>query len=238
MKTIILAGGLGSRISEETLYRPKPLIEVAGKPMIEHIMEIYSAQGFSDFVVATGYLGHLFEPWAQGLKHKYKIALVDTGLDSMTGGRLRKCIEIFDDKEFLATYGDGVGNIAISEGIDLHHANDALVTLTAVKPPVRFGALTLSGNKVQEFKEKDAEDENWINGGFFVLSREVTNWVSSETTVFESDVLPKIAGIGRVFAHLHRGFWHPMDTLKEKQSLDSLAKLTTPPWLLLDRNTD
>jgi glucose-1-phosphate cytidylyltransferase len=156
----------------------------------------------------------------------------------MTGGRLRKCIEIFDDKEFLATYGDGVGNIAISEGIDLHHANDALVTLTAVKPPVRFGALTLSGNKVQEFKEKDAEAENWINGGFFVLSREITNWVSSETTVFESDVLPKIAGIGRVFAHLHRGFWHPMDTLKEKQSLDSLAKLTTPPWLLLDRKTD
>lgn len=236
MKTIILAGGLGSRISEETLHRPKPLIEVAGKPIIEHIMDIYSAQGFTDFVVATGYLGYLFEPWAVKLKSKYKITLVDTGLDSMTGGRLRKCIEAFDDKEFLATYGDGVGNVAISAGIDLHHSKAALVTLTAVRPPSRFGALELDGDRVSRFKEKDKVDESWINGGFFVLSREIANWISNEKSVFESDVLPKISAAGRVFAHLHKGFWHPMDTLKEKESLDSLGRRTSPPWLMLNQD--
>ena len=182
-------------------------------------------------------ISEYFSNYADTFGPLVTIKVIDTGLETATGGRLLRLRPLLDS-DFLMTYGDGLSNVDLGKVVSYHRTHQRLATVTAVRPPARFGTIRIQNGVVTSFSEKDPQDVGWINGGFFVLSREVTNWVSSETTVFESDVLPKIAGIGRVFAHLHRGFWHPMDTLKEKQSLDSLAKLTTPPWLLLDRNTD
>lgn len=231
MKTIILAGGLGSRISEETITKPKPLVELQGRPIIEHIIEIYMNHGFNDFIVATGYLGHLFDGWRRSLPRKIQISLIDTGQMTMTAGRIARCLRHFDDKDFFVTYGDGLANVDLNAVYTLHRETGSVVTLTAVKPPVRFGSLQLDNNRVTSFNEKDPRFENWINGGFFAMNRTIGDYISNDSTVLERDVLPIIAAQQKLYAHFHDGFWHPMDTLREKQALEILARETPPPWL-------
>lgn len=231
MKIILLAGGLGTRISEETDTKPKPMVLIAGKPLLWHLMNIYAKQGFSDFVIATGYKGEVIHDWVSTLEEPWKVQALDTGEQTQTGGRIKKCISAFNDELFLATYGDGLGNINISNVLKLHNSNSGHATLTAVRPPARFGYVKFDGHKVHHFGEKNQSDEGWINGGFFVLNREVSEYISNDSEPFETGALPRLAGENLLNAYKHEGFWQPMDTLREKLDLEKLAISTPPPWL-------
>lgn len=244
MKAVILAGGRGTRISEETGIRPKPMIEIGGKPLLWHIMKIYGAHGITDFVVALGYKGYLIkEYFANYYLHTsdvtfdianndmtvhrssaepWRITLVDTGLETMTGGRIKRCAPYLGSEAFCCTYGDGVGDVDISAVIAAHRANGALVTLTAVQPPGRFGVLEIDGDEVTRFREKPHGDGAWINAGFSVVEPQTLDLVTSDDTVWEYEPLETLAADGRVSVYRHSGFWHPLDTMRDKETLEKL----------------
>lgn len=232
MKVIILAGGLGTRISEETVDKPKPMVLIDGKPVLWHIMKIYALQGFKEFVVATGFKGEVIVDWVSSLKSDWEITPADTGLETQTGGRIKKCMEMFPGEKMMATYGDGVGNVNLGELINFHTARKTLATLTATRPPARFGYLGIKNGIVEHFGEKSQSDAGWINGGFFVLEPEVASFINADSEPFETGALPSLAKKGQLSAYKHYGFWQPMDTLREKQDLTALAAKGTPPWFL------
>ena len=232
MKVVILAGGLGTRISEETSDKPKPMVPIDGKPILWHIMNIYAQQGFSDFVVATGYKGEVIADWVHSLESDWTISAIDTGLETQTGGRIKRCMDLYPGERMFATYGDGVGNVNIKELVAFHDSHKKLATLTAVRPPARFGYLGMENGQVLHFGEKNQSDAGWINGGYFVLEAKVSDYIKSDSEPFETGALPKLAGEGELMAFEHGGFWQPMDTLREKQDLEKLAHEGHPPWLI------
>jgi len=232
MKVILLAGGLGTRISEETDTKPKPMVLINGKPLIWHLMSIYAKQGFKDFVVATGYKGEIIHRWVKELDENWNVEALDTGETTQTGGRIKKCIEKFPDESYMATYGDGLGNVNIERLLRIHNQNSATVTLTAVRPPARFGSVKLDGVKVHHFGEKNQSDEGWINGGFFALRPDVVDQIGDYSEPFETGALPRLADVNLLNAYKHEGFWQPMDTLREKLELEKFAKSNPIPWLV------
>lgn len=233
MKVIILAGGLGTRISEETETKPKPMVEIGGKPIIWHLMSIFAKQGFKDFILALGYKQEIARSWVNNFKNEdnWNIDSLDTGLDTQTGGRILKCMSQYSDQRFIVTYGDGLANISVDSLIDFHFAHKKIATVTAVRPPARFGHLKISQNRVTRFGEKDQAEEGWINGGFFVLESKTMNYIGGDFDLFETGALPKLASEGELMAFKHSGFWKPMDTLREKNELNELALQSTPPWM-------
>lgn len=231
MKTIILAGGLGSRISEETDIRPKPMVEIGGKPLLWHIMQIYLKYFNTEFIIATGYKADVIDEYIKKEKFNFKVSTFYTGIDSATGERIKLILNSISDEKIFVTYGDGVANINVKELLDFHNKSNRMVTLTAVKPPPRFGSLLLNGNIVKEFSEKNALSEGWINGGFFVLEREVLKFLEKKNSSFEGDSLPNIAKESQLMAYFHNGFWKPMDTLRDKRDLQALCATGAPPWL-------
>jgi glucose-1-phosphate cytidylyltransferase len=231
MKTIILAGGLGTRISEETDTKPKPMVLLDDKPIIWHLMSIFAKQGFEEFVIATGYKGHVIHDWVESLQTTWEITPLDTGEDTLTGGRIRKCMEYVGEERVFATYGDGLGNVNLSKLIDFHEHQGRLATVTAVRPPARFGLLESSNGLVTSFSEKNQTQSGWINGGFFVLEPSVKNYIRSDAEAFETGAIPLLVNNSQLSAYHHADFWQPMDTLREKQELAKLTARTTPPWL-------
>lgn len=232
MKVVILAGGLGTRISEETESKPKPMVLLDDKPIIWHIMNIYAAQGFHDFIIATGYKGEIIREWIESELHEnWKVTALDTGLATMTGGRIRKCLELLPGERVLATYGDGLGNIDLHKLINVHETQKCIATVTAVRPPARFGVLECENGLVKHFGEKNQADAGWINGGFFVLEPEVLEFIKNDFDAFEQTSLPELADSGNLAAFQHQGFWQPMDTLRERDLLAVLAKEKNPPWM-------
>lgn len=253
MKAVILAGGLGTRISEETSFRPKPMVEIGGKPILWHIMKLYSYYGIQEFVVCCGYKGYIIKEYfanyflhmsdvtfdmsrnSMEVHHRnaepWKVTLVDTGDQTMTGGRLKRVARYIEDDElFCLTYGDGVSDVNISELIAFHRSSGVMATLTAIYPPGRFGALELSGNKVRRFSEKPQGDGSMINGGFFVLSPTVLSYIAGDQTFWEKEPMERLAAEGQLAAFKHAGFWQPMDTLRDKQRLEELWEGGNPPW--------
>lgn len=231
MKVIILAGGLGTRISEETMEKPKPMVLLNGQPLLWHLMKIFELNGINDFVVAAGYKSEVIEQWAHSLKSSWKIEVLDTGLDTQTGGRIRMCMDHIGDETVMATYGDGLANINISKLLDFHDKQGALGTVTAVRPPARFGYIKSGNGLVTHFGEKEQADAGWINGGFFVLENAVKKYVFDMSEPFETGALPRLVAEEQLSSYHHPGFWKPMDTLREKIELESLAELDPPPWL-------
>ena len=253
MNAVILAGGLGTRISEDTSTRPKPMIEIGGKPILWHIMKAYSHHGINDFIICCGYKGYVIKEYFanyflhmsdvtfdmehnqmevhQRYAEPWKVTLVDTGEETMTGGRLKRVADYVKDEElFCLTYGDGVSDINITELIAFHKAQNTKATLTATLPPGRFGALDMSGNKVNSFMEKPQGDGAMINGGFFVLSPEVINYIKDDKTIWEREPLERLAQEGDLAAFHHTGFWQPMDTLRDKVHLEELWQSGNAPW--------
>ena len=252
MKAVILAGGRGSRLAEETDVRPKPLVEIGGRPIIWHIMHIYAAAGITDFVVCAGYKGFLLKEYFANLAlHNadvrvhlgtarvdfleespvdWSVTVADTGRDTMTGGRVRRARKYLDDEPFCLTYGDGVADVDVRRVIDLHRSSGRLVTMTAVRPRARFGILDLDGSHVNAIHEKDPSRERYVNGGFFVVDPAAIDYVEGDDSVWESEVLPRLAADGQLSAYAHDGFWQPMDTLWEKELLDEMWQTETAPW--------
>ena len=231
MKAIILAGGLGTRISEETGDKPKPMVLLDDKPILWHLMDIYARQGVTEFVIATGYLGNIIHDWVDELDSPWKITALDTGLDTLTGGRIRMCLEFVGTEPVFATYGDGLGNVNINTLLNFHKQQGRLATVTAVRPPARFGLLESSNGLVTNFTEKNQADGGWINGGFFVLEPDVKDYILQDMEPFETGALPKLVSGSNLSAYHHEGFWQPMDTLREKQELAKMALSGKPPWL-------
>lgn len=230
MKVIILAGGLGTRISEETGDKPKPMVLIDDRPIIWHLMNIFAAQGFKDFVIAAGYKCEVIQEWVAKSEFEWSVEVLDTGLNTQTGGRIKKCIQNFPNDNFLATYGDGLGNVNINALVNFHQIHGKLATVTAVHPPARFGVLDIENGSVVHFGEKVQTGSGWINGGFFVLSRQVSEYVLDDSEPFETGALPRLAFERQLMAFEHSGFWQPMDTLREKLDLQKLAKLIPTPW--------
>ena len=232
MKVVILAGGFGTRISEETEHKPKPMVLIGGVPIIHHLMQAYALNGITDFVVACGYKKEVIFEWIEKSDFgNWNVQAIDTGLETQTAGRIRKCMEFFPNEDLLVSYGDGLGNVDIQKSIQLFKETEALVVVTAVRPPARFGLLQIEGTSVTHFAEKDHTQSDWINGGFFVVSAKVKNLIQADSESFEFTTLPSITHLGKVHALFHHGFWKPMDTLREKNELEELAKLVPPPWL-------
>ncbi len=255
MKAVILAGGLGTRLSEETNLKPKPMLEIGGKPILWHIMKIYSFYGINHFIICCGYKGYVIkEYFANYFLHmsdvtfhmdvdnkmeihlkkneSWKVTLVDTGDFTQTGGRLARVSSFLDNDSFCFTYGDGVSNINIGELIKYHDNEGHLATLTAVQPPGRYGSLSLKGNTVNQFREKADGDNAWVNGGFFILEPDVINRIKGDETSWENDVLPQLASDGELSAFRHSGFWHSMDTLRDLNSLEKIWSDGYAPWKL------
>jgi glucose-1-phosphate cytidylyltransferase len=231
MKVIILAGGYGTRISEETDNKPKPMVLLDDKPILWHVMNIYAKQGFNDFTIATGYKGEVIHDWVKDLKTTWSVEALDTGLETLTGGRIKKAVDHISEDRVMVTYGDGVGNINVKDLLEFHRTHGRLATVTAVRPPSRFGVLHSSNGVVTDFGEKNQADAGWINGGFFVIEKEITSFIHKELDAFEADVLPRLVHTRQLMSFHHTGFWQPMDTLREKNELSRLAKESTPPWL-------
>ena len=225
MKVIILAGGFGTRISEYTKTIPKPMILVNKKPIILHIMQHYAKYGFTNFYIALGYKGSVIKNYFKNKKFRWNINLIDTGLKTMTGGRLKKLKKFFKKNEtFMMTYGDGISNVNIKKLLTFHKKNKKLVTLTAVRPPARFGVIKLKGNFVNYFKEKSKMDEGWINGGFFVMNAKFLNFIKNSQTFLEKEPLERATKKKQLAAFKHRGFWQCMDTKRDKDKLDEILK--------------
>ena len=225
MKIVILAGGFGSRLSEYTKLIPKPMVEVNKKPILIHIMKHYAKYGFKEFYIALGYKGKIIKDYFKKRKfNNWKINLIDTGLKTMTGGRLKRLKKILEKETFMMTYGDGLSNINIKKLLNFHQKNKNIVTLTAVRPPARFGVLKLSGNKIKYFKEKSKLDTGWINGGFFVMEPSIFKYIKSDKTYLERDPLEKLTQIKKISAFRHQGFWQCMDTKRDKELLDEILK--------------
>lgn len=251
MKAVILAGGVGTRISEESMLKPKPMIEIGGKPILWHIMKIYSAHGIQDFVICCGYKAYVIKDYFanyflhvsdvtfdiaqnkmqvhQNGAEPWKVTLVDTGLDTMTGGRLKRVRPYLGSEDFCFTYGDGLADLNLADLAAFHRRQNALATVTSVRPPGRFGALVTNGTKVLSFQEKP-EGSGWINGGFFVLSPQVMDYIEGDQTVWEREPLERLARKGQLAAYPHEGFWHPMDTLRDKNHLEELWNSGKAPW--------
>lgn len=254
MKAVILAGGFGTRLSEETAIKPKPMVEIGGQPILWHIMKIYSAYGINDFIICCGYKGYVIKEFFadyflrmsdvtfdmrsnQMDVHKrnaepWRVTLVDTGENTMTGGRLQRVKEHIGNETFCFTYGDGVSNINIAKLIEFHREQKTLATLTAVQPPGRFGAISLGKKqtKITSFREKPQGDGAWINGGYFVLESEVIDYIDNAATVWEQEPLKKLAHLEQLSAYRHSGFWQPMDTLRDKNYLENLWESGDAPW--------
>ena len=235
MKIVILAGGLGTRISEETENKPKPMVLLNEKPILWHLMNVFSKQGYKDFVLALGYKQEVARSWAQSFNNteNWTIDAFDTGLETQTGGRIKRCMQKYLGQRLLITYGDGLANISIQKLLDFHLSHGKLATVTAVRPPARFGYLHIEEKKVTKFGEKIQSDEGWINGGFFILDPQVIDYINSDSDLFETSSLPDLAQSGELMAFQHDGFWKPMDTLREKNELEDLSRQTLPPWLNL-----
>jgi glucose-1-phosphate cytidylyltransferase len=238
VRVIIIAGGKGTRIMEETVIKPKPMVAINGKPMLWHIMNIFSLQGFNEFIISTGYLHEIIDEWIASSNdffdsegRKYSVESFYTGEETQTGGRISKIMERNSGEKFLATYGDGLANVSINNLIAFHDSKSRLATLTAVRPPARFGYLNINDGIVTRFGEKNQADEGWINGGFFVLEPEVINYIDSPETPFETGALHKLSQKDQLSAYQHYSFWQPMDTLREKIDLELLSKSSAPPWL-------
>jgi len=258
MKAVILAGGLGTRISEETHLKPKPMVEIGGKPILWHIMKLYSAHGINDFIVCCGYKGYIIKEYFanyflhmsdvtfdmqenrmevhQRYAEPWRVTLVDTGENTLTGGRLKRVSEyVVDEEAFCFTYGDGLSDVNISATVEFHLQHGRLATVTAVQPPGRYGALELNGQCVEGFAEKPKGDGGWINGGFFVLSPKVLSLIASDSTSWEVEPLTQLAAQGQLMAYEHAGFWQPMDTLREKNMLEDLWVSGAAPWKMWSR---
>jgi glucose-1-phosphate cytidylyltransferase len=231
MKVILLAGGLGTRISEETSDKPKPMVLLGDKPIIWHLMSIFAAQGFDDFVIACGYKGEIITDWVEKLETPWKIEAFDTGLNTQTGGRISQCMNKFPEERVFATYGDGLGNIDLIKLLDFHQTHKKKATVTAVRPPARFGVLESENGCVTHFGEKNQADAGWINGGFFLLEPSVSKHVLSDSEPFETGALPRLVEESELMAYHHSGFWQPMDTLREKHDLEKLLSSGEIPWL-------
>ena len=254
MKIAILAGGLGTRISEETDTKPKPMVLIDDKPILWHLMNTFALQGFNEFVLALGYKSEVIKRWLVDLhelegnftveinkqkikkieklnSNDWKVTALETGLDSQTGGRVSKILTFLKNERVIVTYGDGLANVNINKLLEFHESHGKLATVTAVRPPARFGYLELEDSTVTHFGEKNQLDTGWINGGFFVLEPEVVNYIDSDTEPFEVGALPRLAKEKNLKAFMHSGFWQPMDTLRERNDLANMAKLTPPPWL-------
>jgi glucose-1-phosphate cytidylyltransferase len=256
MKAVILAGGLGTRISEETTVRPKPMVEIGGMPILWHIMKIFSYHGVNDFIVCCGYKGHMIKEFFSSyvlrssnvtydlannsmelhdnVTEPWKVTLIDTGPDTLTGGRLRRVKDYIGNETFCFTYGDGVSDIDITKLIDFHKENATLATLTAVQPPGRFGAISLQTDqtKISHFREKPDGDGAWINGGYFVLEPEAIDFIEGDSTTWENEPMQELARQGQLNAYKHTGFWQSMDTLRDKNMLEELWLEDSPPWKL------
>ena len=230
LKAVILAGGYGTRISEESDLIPKPLIEIGGKPILWHIMKIYLAHKIDDFVICLGYKGEKIKEYFEQFDSKlWNIQLIDTGVDTMTGGRLKR-IQGEIDNTFCVTYGDGLSDVNLNNLITFHKEKKSLATLTAIHPPERFGVLNLSGDYVKEFHEKHTGESSWINGGFFVFEPEIFDYLQNDSTVLERAPLETLAKEQKLAAFKHNGFWHPMDTLRDKKHLEDLWASEKAPW--------
>ena len=251
MKAVILAGGQGTRISEETYLKPKPMVEIGGKPILWHIMKSYSHYGINEFVICLGYKGYLIKEYFANYAlhesdftidiqknsldiHKnnadpWKVTLIDTGEESMTGGRIKRISKYLDDT-FCLTYGDGLSDVNISESISHHKKNKTIGTLTAVQPPGKFGSVTIENNMVTTFQEKPKGDAGWVNGGFFVLEPEIIDYIEGDDTMFEREPLRQLTQENQLSAYHHNGFWHPMDTLSDKRKLEQLWSKGNAPW--------
>lgn len=232
MRVILLAGGLGTRISEETSDKPKPMVLIDDKPIIWHLMNIYALQGYTDFVIAGGYRVEVIRSWVKTLNSEWNIEVLDTGLETQTGGRIRMCMEHIGSERVFATYGDGLGNVNLKKLLEFHLSHGKLATLTTVRPPARFGVLESENGLVTHFGEKSQTDAGWINGGFFVLEPIVTKYVKNIVEPFETGALPRLVNEEELMAYEHYGFWQPMDTLREKMDLAELASQSNPPWLV------
>ena len=255
MKAVILAGGLGSRLSEETGLRPKPMVEIGGKPILWHILNIYSCYGFDEFVVALGYRGEVIKEYFlnffalnnditldlasgattvhHGRQPRWKVHLVDTGPATQTGGRVKRLKKwMGEDKTFMMTYGDGVANVDLRALLRFHESHGKLATVTTVRPPARFGGMLFEGDRVREFMEKPQAGEGWINGGFFVLNRGIFDYIAGDETLWEREPMERLAADGELMAYRHEGFWQPMDTLRERKVLEDLWASGTAPWKL------
>lgn len=231
MKVVILAGGLGTRLSEETQKIPKPMVEIGGQPMLCHIMNIYAAHGFKDFIVACGYKAEVIEDYfAENPLSDGRVECVDTGLETMTGGRLLRLKDLIGEGPFMVTYGDGVGAIDITALAAFHKSHGKPATVTAVHPPARFGGLELEGNRVDVFAEKSPAHAGWINGGFFVFEPSVLDYIEDDATSLEAAPLRRLAEEDQLMAFRHEGFWKPMDTLREKNELEALWEEGAAPW--------
>jgi glucose-1-phosphate cytidylyltransferase len=254
LKVIILAGGLGTRISEETENKPKPMVLIDDKPILWHLMSIFSRQGYDEFVLALGYRSDVIKRWLLDLndlsgdieintlsrkvihhgeqeKLSWKVVALETGLNTQTGGRIARCMKFIPGERVIATYGDGLANINIDKLLAFHLSHGKKATVSAVRPPARFGHMEFNGSVVTHFGEKNQIDAGWVNGGFFVLEPEVSNFVLNPDEPFETGALPRLADEGELMAYKHDGFWMPMDTIREKNKLVELANLPTPPWL-------
>jgi glucose-1-phosphate cytidylyltransferase len=237
VKVIIIAGGLGTRIAEETEDKPKPMVLINDKPIIWHLMNIFCLQGLSDFIISTGYKSEVIENWVQNNQildsnsEKMNIKIINTGLNTQTGGRITEVMKTLTEEKVIATYGDGLANISINKLLEFHASHGKLATVTAVRPPARFGYMKIENNKVTHFGEKQQSDEGWINGGFFVLNSKVVDYVESLHEPFETGALVKLANESNLMAYHHEGYWQPMDTLREKKELEKEALLETPAWL-------
>jgi glucose-1-phosphate cytidylyltransferase len=253
MKCAILAGGLGTRLSEETVIRPKPMIEIGGRPILWHIMKIYSAHGINDFVICLGYKGYVIKEYFsnyflhmsdvtfdlrdnsirvhQAKVEPWTVTLVDTGESTQIGGRIKRILPYVQGEEaFCVTYGDGVGDVDVTAAIELHRKAGRLATVTAAQPPGRFGAIRHDGNRVTGFQEKPLGDGGWINGGFFVLSPQIGRYIEGDQVVWEREPMERLAAEEQLTVYFHRGFWHPMDTLRDRKYLESLWESGKAPW--------
>lgn len=253
MKAVILAGGFGTRLAEETDTIPKPMIKIGGRPVLWHIMKMYSAHGINDFIICCGYKGYIIKEYFanyclhmsdvtfdmqnnamevhQSSAEPWRVTLVDTGLETMTGGRLKRAFPYLDkEEEFCFTYGDGVSDVDITKLIKFHKKQKTLATLTAAQPPGRFGSLNLDKNKISSFEEKPQGDGGWINGGFFVLSPKIIDYIKNDQTTWEREPLETLAKEGNLSAFVHKGFWQPMDTLRDKIHLNTLWDSGKAPW--------
>ena len=253
MKTVILAGGLGTRLAEDTALRPKPMVKIGERPILWHIMSLYAAHGFNEFVVACGYKGEVIKQYFADFPHHnadwsidlrtgqrsitnqrptdWKVHLVDTGAETLTGGRLLHLRHLLDDETFMVTYGDGLSSVNINALVAFHRSHGKLATVTAVHPPARFGEIEIEGDQVTAFSEKSQTRVGWINGGFFVFEPGVLDLIEGDHSSLEKDALEQLAEDGELMAYRHEGFWQPMDTLREKLALQELWQSGNPPWI-------
>jgi len=231
MKVVILAGGFGTRLSEYTESIPKPMVPIGNKPMIEHIMNIYASYGHKEFYIALGYKGEVIKEYFKKIKNEWKIHLIDTGADTYTGGRLKRLKQYLSNETFLLTYGDGLSSIDINELIKFHQEHKKIITISAVRPPARFGSLSLKGSEVVKFKEKTQLGESWINGGYFVVNPEFFQFLEDDKTVLESEPLEKVTNLKEIKAFRHEGFWQCMDHKLDKDTLDQMILQKKAPWI-------